>query len=91
MMCKKIFVLICLVHNYEANLILNLHANTVLPRFWTNTGLSPMAPLPFNRTYVNQQLLSENMKRNMEIVSALPNIAVKHIRIHWLLSLVNFK
>ncbi|XP_055313832.1 alpha-L-iduronidase [Sitodiplosis mosellana] len=93
--CKQITVLIFLVNGYNANFILDLHANVqpynVLPRFWTQTGLSPSAPFPFNRTDVAQQLLSENMYRNMELISALPNGAIKHIRIHWLLSLIDFK
>ncbi|XP_031630457.1 alpha-L-iduronidase [Contarinia nasturtii] len=30
------------------------------------------------------------MHRNMEYISALPNSGIKHIRIHWLLSLIKF-
>lgn len=93
--CKQIIVFFCFLHCYNANLILDLNTNVnsynVLPRFWTNSGLSPFAPLPFNQTDVAQQILTENMNRNMEIIAALPNSAVKHIRIHWLLSLIDFK
>lgn len=94
MILKQIIVFFCFLRCYNANLILDLYANVssynVLPRFWTNSGLSPFAPLPFNRTDVAQQLLTE-YGNNMEIISALPNSAVKHIRIHWLLSLIDFK
>lgn len=62
-----------------------------LPRFWTNSGFSPSAPLPFNRTSVANELQSNDVYRNIDYVSAMPNMAIKHIRIHWVLSLVEFK
>lgn len=75
----------------EANFVLKTPSYAVLPRFWTGSGFSPSAPLPFNRTSIVQQLSSEHVKRNLDFVAALPNAGIKHMRIHWLLSLIDFK
>lgn len=97
-MFKQITVLLSTIFLCNGNSTITLkmedHNNYVhLPRFWRGTGLSPFAPLPFNRTYVAQQLLntSDDMYINMEYVASLPNSGIKYIRIHWLLSLVVFK
>lgn len=72
---------------------LDFHAQSYanLPRFWTGSGFSPSAPLPFNRTSVVQQLSNDHVYRNLELVATLPNSGIKYMRIHWLLSLVDFK
>lgn len=62
-----------------------------LPRFWTNSGFSPSAPLPINRSFIVGELKSKSVYRNVEFIAALPNFGIKYIRIHWLLSLVEFK
>lgn len=61
-----------------------------LTRFWTNVGFSPPAPLPLNNSQISEVLLSKDVQLNNEIVSSLPNNGVDHIRIHWLLSLIQF-
>lgn len=61
-----------------------------LPRFWTNVGFSPPAPLPLNNTQISDALLSKDIRLNTELIGSLPNAGVKHIRIHWLLSLIRF-
>lgn len=92
----QIVVLLSLIFFRNGNATLSLkikdHNNYVyLPKFWKGTGLSPAAPLPFNRTDVAHQLLTDDMYFNMEYVASLPNSGIKYIRIHWLLSLVFFK
>lgn len=69
----------------------NASEYAALPRFWTNSGFSPAAPLPFNRSQIVTELNSNDVHRNMDYVSAMPNSAVRHMRIHWLLSLVEFR
>lgn len=77
------------------NLFINFDSNNdvykVLPRFWTNSGFSPSASLPFNRSGVANQLQSPAVYQNLEFVAALPNSGIQHIRIHWLLTLVEFR
>lgn len=93
----KILVLLSLNHfcNGNRTFIVNFEEFTneyvYIPRFWTNSGLSPSAPLPFNRTNVAHQLLDHSMLFNMAYIGALPNFGIKYIRIHWLLSLISFK
>lgn len=76
-------------------LFINFDSNNdvykVLPRFWTNSGFSPSASLPFNRSGVANQLHSPAVYQNLEFVAALPNAGIQHIRIHWLLTLVEFR
>lgn len=80
---------------YAEHLYIGLTRNTSdytkLPRFWTNSGFSPAAPLPFNRTDIVAELNSKDVYSNLDYVSAMPNSAVKYMRIHWLLSLVEFR
>lgn len=95
-MFMQITVLLSIINHCSGNSTLNLtideYSNFIyLPRFWTGSGLSPSAPLPFNRTYVARQLLTDDMFINMEYVASLPNSSIKYIRIHWLLSLIVFK
>lgn len=87
------FTLIVSVHCNSMFINLNRNASNYeeLPRFWTNSGFSPSAPLPFNRLYVVDQFQTDDVYRNIDYISALPNRAVKYIRMHWLLSLVEFK
>lgn len=79
------------------NLFINFDSNNnnnvykMLPRFWTNSGFSPSAPLPFNRSNVANELQSAAIYQNLEFVAALPNSGIKYIRIHWLLTLVEFR
>lgn len=61
-----------------------------LPRFWTNVGFSPVAPLPLNNSEIAQELLSRHIKRNIEIIASLPNGAVDTVRTHWILSLLRY-
>lgn len=88
-------IIFLFIYNCSAISILNIQFNQqtykTLPRFWTGSGLSPSAPLPFNRSDVVQQLLSDHMFLNMEYIAALPNSGIQFIRIHWLLTLVKFK
>ena len=62
-----------------------------LPRFWTNVGFAPPAPLPLNNSAVADELLSQDVRLNLEIIAGLPNAGIETIRIHWLLSLVRFR
>lgn len=97
----KVFVVFILVlgvfvdSSQSLNLFIDFDSNNdvykVLPRFWTNSGFSPSAPLPFNRSSIANELQSPAVYQNLEYVAALPNSGIKHIRIHWLLTLVEFK
>lgn len=60
-----------------------------LPRFWTNTGFCPPAPIHDNATI--DFFLSDDVSTNIEMIGALPNQALSTIRIHWLLNLVRIK
>lgn len=62
-----------------------------LPRFWTNVGFSPAAPLPLDSSQVADVLLSDDVQHNLEIIATLPNKAIATMRIHWLLSLVRMQ
>lgn len=62
-----------------------------MPRFWTNVGFSPPAPLPLNNTQVTGELLGDDVRISNELIAALPNQGIEHIRIHWLLSLIKFE
>lgn len=62
-----------------------------LPRFWTNAGFSPSAPLPLNNSQITAELLDRPVRTSLDLIAALPNKGVKHIRIHWLLSLIQYK
>lgn len=59
-----------------------------LPRFWTNTGFSPPAPLPLNNTQIIDELLDDDVHMSLDLIASLPNHAISHIRIHWLLSMI---
>lgn len=84
-------LLLGIVYYCEANSTSNTASYAILPRFWTGSGFSPNAPLPFNRTSIVQQLTNDHVSRNLEFVAALPNSGIKYMRIHWLLSLVDFR
>lgn len=84
-------LLLGIVYYCGANSTSNDASYAILPRFWTGSGFSPNAPLPFNRTSIVQQLTNDHVSRNLEFVAALPNSGIKYMRIHWLLSLVDFR
>lgn len=56
-----------------------------LPRFWTNTGLAPPAPVNTAGDYFEL----DDVKLNLEIIGSLPNHGVANVRIHWLLNLLS--
>uniref|UniRef100_A0AAG5DKV8 Alpha-L-iduronidase n=1 Tax=Anopheles atroparvus TaxID=41427 RepID=A0AAG5DKV8_ANOAO len=56
-----------------------------LTPFWSSTGLCPPEP----RNESGLFLLSRDNLMNLEIVAALTNRAVRHVRIHWMLELLN--
>ena len=53
-----------------------------LPRFWTNSGLCPFDEL---------SLLSPETSLNFQYIASLPKGAITHLRIHWLLNLLEFE
>ncbi|KAL9925933.1 alpha-L-iduronidase isoform 1-T2 [Glossina fuscipes fuscipes] len=59
-----------------------------LPKFWTNTGLCPAGKLTHDD--IKASLLSEAMQMNLLLISSLPDGAITHIRIHWMLELIKF-
>uniref|UniRef100_A0A1A9WBI0 Glycosyl hydrolases family 39 N-terminal catalytic domain-containing protein n=1 Tax=Glossina brevipalpis TaxID=37001 RepID=A0A1A9WBI0_9MUSC len=59
-----------------------------LPKFWTNTGLCPAGKLTHDD--IKASLFSEAMQTNLLLISSLPNGAITHIRIHWMLELLRF-
>ncbi|XP_035898608.1 alpha-L-iduronidase isoform X2 [Anopheles stephensi] len=52
--------------------------------FWTSTGLCP--PEPRNAT--GAFLVSKDSFMNLELIGSLPNRGLSHVRIHWLLELL---
>ncbi|XP_063222250.1 alpha-L-iduronidase isoform X2 [Bacillus rossius redtenbacheri] len=56
-----------------------------LRRFWTSTGLSPTS----GRRAAAEFLLSRDEQLNLALIGSLPNAAITHVRIHWLLDLVS--
>ncbi|XP_055592137.1 alpha-L-iduronidase [Uranotaenia lowii] len=63
-----------------------LERGVPFPRFWTSTGLCPPAP----RQSTADFLLSDDSLLNLEIIGSLPNEGLTHVRIHWLLEMLNF-
>ena len=59
----------------------------LLPRFWTNTGFAPPAPVE-NVTYFFE---SKDVHLNLEIIGSLPNKGISNVRIHWLLNLLSIR
>lgn len=85
------FAILQLTADHSSSLLLFSSSDFVhLPRFWTNIGFSPVAPLPLNNSQIAAELLSNNVKRNIEIIASLPNGAVDTIRTHWMLSLIRY-
>lgn len=84
-----------LTANFVVAVSINIHnrANEYrpLPRFWANVGFSPPAPLPLNNIQISDDLLGDDVSINTELIAALPNHGIQHIRIHWLLSLIQFE
>lgn len=58
------------------------------PKFWTNCGLCPAGSV--THADINESLLSDAMQMNILLVSALPKGAITHLRVHWLLELLEF-
>ena len=58
-----------------------------LPRFWTNTGFAPPAPVE----NVTEFFESMDVNLNLEIIGSLPNQGIPNIRIHWLLNLLSIR
>lgn len=54
-----------------------------LPRFWTNTGFSPIG------VDIKEVLLSSDILTNIDLISSLPNKGLETVRIHWILDLIN--
>ncbi|XP_037810973.1 alpha-L-iduronidase [Lucilia sericata] len=59
------------------------------PKFWTNTGLCPAGRIIHED--IKDSLLSDAMQMNLLYISALPRGSITHIRIHWLLELLQFE
>ncbi|XP_030384371.1 alpha-L-iduronidase [Scaptodrosophila lebanonensis] len=59
-----------------------------LPHFWTGVGFCPAGRI--NHKDISETLASPAVQMNLRQISALPKGAVTHIRIHWLLELVEF-
>lgn len=59
------------------------------PKFWTNTGFCPTGSVTHDD--IKNSLLSVAMQMNLLYISALPRGAITHVRIHWLLELLQFQ
>ncbi|EDW03800.1 GH11437 [Drosophila grimshawi] len=59
-----------------------------LPHFWTGVGFCPAGEI--NHGGISATLESTAMQLNLRQIAALPVGAITHIRIHWLLELVEF-
>lgn len=59
----------------------------ILPRFWTNTGFAPPAPVENVTDYFE----SKDVNLNLEIAGSLPNRGISNVRIHWLLNLLSIR
>lgn len=59
------------------------------PKFWTNSGLCPAGKIVHDD--IKSSLLSEAMQMNLLYIAALPKGAITHLRIHWLLELMQFE
>lgn len=60
----------------------------ILPKFWTSTGFCPAGEI--GSIDLKQNLLSDTVSMNLQHIASLPNGAITHIRIHWLLELIGF-
>lgn len=59
-----------------------------LPHFWTGVGFCPAGEI--NHNGISESLEAPAMQLNLRQIAALPVGAITHIRIHWLLELVQF-
>ncbi|XP_049827475.1 alpha-L-iduronidase isoform X6 [Schistocerca gregaria] len=57
-----------------------------LNHFWDSTGFSPSSP-----SEARSFLLSYPEKLNLVLIGALPNSAIRHVRIHWMLHLIDYR
>ncbi|CAH0559381.1 unnamed protein product [Brassicogethes aeneus] len=75
-------------YNYNRNqLQIRFNANRTrgaFHRFWRSTGLCPLDP----KTDAYKFLLSQDEKINLVLIGSLPNKGIRHVRIHWLLNLI---
>ncbi|KAH8276397.1 hypothetical protein KR018_000286 [Drosophila ironensis] len=60
-----------------------------LPHFWTGVGFCPAGRI--DHEGIGSSLASSALQMNLRQIAALPVGAVTHIRIHWLLELVQFE
>ncbi|CAM1329842.1 IDUA (predicted) [Pycnogonum litorale] len=58
---------------------------SALPHFWESTGLCPPDP----HQNAGDFLLSSDMLTNLALISSVPHLGIKQVRIHWLLNLVS--
>lgn len=75
--------------NHSIKISINNNKNDFieLPRFWTNTGLSP--PPLSNDTI--KFLQTYDVKINLDLIGSLPNHGLSHVRTHWILNLITVK
>lgn len=59
-----------------------------LPHFWTGVGFCPAGDI--NYKGISEALEAPSMQLHLRLIGALPIGAITHIRIHWLLELVQF-
>lgn len=62
----------------------NLATPRPMQPFWASTGLCPPEP----RNASGGFLLSRDSQMNLDLIASLTNRSVSHVRIHWLLELV---
>ncbi|BES89105.1 Glycosyl hydrolases family 39 [Nesidiocoris tenuis] len=81
-------VLMCHVaSSYGFKMTVNLSDPSVpFEKFWTHTGFSP---IDSTTEAAESLLLSKDERVNLALISALPNRAITHVRIHWLLNLLS--
>ncbi|XP_020807014.1 alpha-L-iduronidase [Drosophila serrata] len=60
-----------------------------LPHFWTGVGFCPAGRI--DHMGIEASLATPALQMNLRQISALPVGAVTHIRIHWLLELIQFR
>lgn len=70
----------------KLNVTMQMNTMKKMPKFWTNSGFCP--PAPIEDDSITSYLLSNDVFMNMEILAALPNNAITNIRVHWILHLL---
>ena len=82
-----IIYFLLIVHSTIIIELNNFNVNTYIPRFWTNTGFCPPAPIDKSIDF----FLSQDVKFNLQLIGSIPNKGIKNVRVHWLLELIKFK